>query len=528
MAAETKCETAPVKYQGPGADEVREARRKHLSAGQYTFYKEPLMLVRGSGQYCWDETGRRYIDAYSNVCHVGHAHPAVADACGEAMRTIVTNTRYLHPTIGMYAEKLKSKFPSSLDVCYFVNSGSEANDLALRLARVFTRRSPVVCLDHAYHGTTGSCTGISTCLSTGSQSAPADFRYHQRDVYEAPLPDPYRGKYRGSDPQCGAKYVGDFEKVCDECWEPPAAFIHESSQGVGGQIVYPPDFLRGAYKATRARGGVCIADEVQTGFGRSGTHFWAFETQGVVPDIVVLGKPIGNGFPLGAVVTTREIARAFDGCQYFNTAGGNPVSCAAGLAVLKVIEEEGLQANALRTSIDFIKGLRGLKKKHALVGDVRGIGMYIGVELVRDRELLTPAPEETAFVMERMRHYGFLVGKGGYLSNVVRMKGPLPFTSCDAKALCVALDRVLLEAATQGVRLLAPPPAAGASATTYVFSGASTSEEEAEATTPSKGFDSSREGKAVKRGVDDAGMQQKRKLHKRRRLAKANAWFTLG
>lgn len=505
-------------YQGPAAEEVRAARRKHLSGGQYTFYKEPLMLVKGAGQYCWDEKGRKYVDAYSNVCHVGHAHPVVADACAEAMRSIITNTRYLHPNVVQYAEKLKSKFPAPLEVCYFVNSGSEANDLALRLARVYTRRLPVVCLDHAYHGTTASCTGVSTCLSTGSQAPPPDFHYHQRDIYTAPLPDPYRGSYRGSDPQCGEKYVADFRRVCDECWEPPAAFIHESAQGVGGQIVYPPDFLRGAYKVTRERGGVCIADEVQTGFGRSGTHFWAFETQGVVPDIVVLAKPIGNGFPLGAVVTTREIARAFDNCQYFNTAGGNPVACAAGLAVLKVIEDEGLQANALRTSAELVKGLRVLKKKHALVGDVRGIGMYLGIELVRDHKLLTPAAEEAAFAMERMRHYGFLVGKGGYHSNVIRIKGPLPFNSDDAAALCVAFDRVLLEASTQGARMLASPLAVSAS---YIFSGASLSEDELLG-----------KQKALKRGAEDdtpsEGSSQKRRLRKRRRVAKIQSCSSLG
>eukprot|EP00759_Apiculatamorpha_spiralis_P038519 PhF_6_TR37670/c0_g1_i1/m.56060/K14286/AGXT2L1, ETNPPL; ethanolamine-phosphate phospho-lyase len=455
-------------YDGLSLEDVVRGRRQHLSAGQYWFYKEPLMLVKASQQYCWDEKGNKYIDAYSNVCHIGHTHPHVVEAVQKQMSTVVTNTRYLHPTIIQYAEKIKSKLPSKLSVCYFVNSGSEANDLAIRLARVFTQRKKVVCLEYAYHGTTAVCTGVSNALSTGSTSEPKDYRYCKRDIETTMLPDPYRGKYKGSDPKSGEKYAKELEKVIGNLDEPIAAFIHESAQGVGGQIVYPPDYLQHAYRTVRKNGGICIADEVQTGFGRSGTHFWAFEAQGVVPDIVTMGKPIGNGFPLGACICTREIAEQFDDCQYFNTAGGNPVSCAAGLAVLEVLERENLQENALRTSIEFMKGLQAVKRNHQIVGNVRGIGMYVGLELVRDRQTLEPAAQETAFVMERMKHYGILVGKGGYCGNVIRIKGPLPFNVNDANAVCEAFNKVFTELERGGVSL-ARVPSARTNQSTYVF-----------------------------------------------------------
>jgi 4-aminobutyrate aminotransferase-like enzyme len=444
------------------------------------------MLVQASQQYCWDEKGRKYIDAYSNVCHVGHTHPHVVQAVTKAMSTIVSNTRYLHPTIVAYADKLKSKLPPKLSVCFFVNSGSEANDLAIRLARIYTGRKPVACLEYAYHGTTAVCTGISNALSTGSTAEPKDYQYCKRDIYSTPLPDPYRGKYKGSDPRAGEKYAKELEKTCSKMPEGPAAFIHECAQGVGGQIVYPPDFLQHAYRYIRSQGGVCIADEVQTGFGRTGTHFWAFEAQGVVPDIVVMGKPIGNGFPLGAVVCTREIAKEFDDCQYFNTAGGNPVSCAAGLAVLEVIEDEGLQEHTLQTSIEFMRGLQALKKAHPIIGDVRGIGMYVGVELVRDRRTLEPAKEETAYVMERMKHFGVLVGKGGYMGNVIRMKPPLCFNVQDAIAVCEAFDKVFTEMERNAGPITSAPNSAR-QASTYVFAQGNDSDTEGPHTSRTNG-----------------------------------------
>ncbi len=441
--AQARYTVQPKPYTGPRAEEVLVARQTHLSAGQYHFYTKPLMLVEASMQYCFDDKAKMYVDCYSNVCHIGHCHPHFVNACSTAMQNIISNTRYLHPTIVRYAEKLKSKLPPALSVCYFVNSGSEANDLAMRLARIHTGRKAIGCLEYAYHGTTSACTGISTSLSTGTTKGTQDYKYNCRDVFVAPVPDPYRGKYRSSDPRCGEKYAEDLEGLIAGVSGGIAGFIHESVQGVGGQVVYPQDYLRRAYESVRRAGGVCIADEVQTGFGRTGTHFWAFEAQGVVPDILTLGKPIGNGFPLGAVITTREIARSFDGVQYFNTNGGNPVACAAGLAVLEIIERDRLQENALSVSMYLMGKLQGLKAKYPLIGDVRGVGLFIGIELVRDRETLEPAKEETALVMERCRDMGLLVGKGGAHNNVIRIKPPLCFNMEDADFVASVLNSVI-------------------------------------------------------------------------------------
>jgi 4-aminobutyrate aminotransferase-like enzyme len=434
----------PKPYNGPSAQDVLLARQTHLSAGQYHFYNKPLMLVEASMQYCFDDKGKTYVDCYSNVCHVGHCHPHFVASTSATMHDIISNTRYLHPTIVRYAEKLKSKVPAELSVCYFVNSGSEANDLAMRLARIHTQRKGITCLEYAYHGTTGSCTGVSTSLSTGTTTGTEDYKYHARDVYVAPVPDPYRGKY-ADDPEAGRKYAEDVKTILKDHPDEIAAFIHESVQGVGGQVVYPRDYLSRVYDAVRRDGGVCIADEVQTGFGRTGTHFWAFEAQGVVPDILTLGKPIGNGFPLGAVLTTREIARSFDGVQYFNTNGGNPVACSAGLAVLEIIERDGLQQNALEVSQYLIEKLHDLKEQHPIIGDVRGVGLFVGIELVRDRKTKEPAKDETARAMEKCRDNGVLIGKGGAFNNVLRMKPPLCFQKEDADFLVATLDVVLAE-----------------------------------------------------------------------------------
>jgi 4-aminobutyrate aminotransferase-like enzyme len=435
----------PRTWFGQSRDEILAQRQRHLSAGQYHFYKEPLLLVEAKMQYCFDEKGNQYVDAYSNVCHVGHCHPHFVRNTQMALENIISNTRYLHPAIGNYAERLKSKMPPSLCVCYFVNSGSEANDLAIRLARVHTNRKGIVCLTGAYHGTTATCTGVSTSLSTGTTKGAQDYQYCARDVYTVPVPDTYRGEYRADDPCAGEKYANYVDACLVDNKDQIAAFIHESVQGVGGQIVYPIDYLQHAYAAVRHNGGVCIADEVQTGFGRTGTHFWAFEAQGVVPDILTLGKPIGNGFPLGAVICTREIAQSFDGVQYFNTNGGNPVACAAGMAVLDIIEADGLQRNALDLSLAFMPKLKHLMETHEIVGDVRGVGLFIGIELVRNRDTLEPAREETAEAMERCRHHGLLVGKGGANNNVLRLKPPMCITPEDLDFMVRTLDLVLSE-----------------------------------------------------------------------------------
>lgn len=309
------------------------------------------MLVEGAMQYIFDEQGRRYLDAYSNVCHIGHCHPHVVQSVQAAMATVLTNTRYLHPRIVQYAEKLKSKLPKELDTCFFVNSGSEANDLAVRLARVYTGKKGVVVLQHAYHGTTATCTGMSTCLAPGTGIGCIDWEYNSRDIHVAERPDLLRGPYKYGDKEAGPKYAKIIDDTIEsKCPDNVACFLAESVQGVGGQVFYPDGFLADTYKYVRARGGVCIADEVQVGFGRC-VNYWGFESQGVVPDIVTFGKPIGNGFPLAAVVCKRKIAEAFNDCQYFNTAGGNPVACAAGLAVLEAIEADNLQKKAVKHKV---------------------------------------------------------------------------------------------------------------------------------------------------------------------------------
>ncbi|HXB22509.1 MAG TPA: aminotransferase class III-fold pyridoxal phosphate-dependent enzyme, partial [Candidatus Solibacter sp.] len=350
----------------------------------------------------------------------------------------------LHDLINQYAEQLCSTLPKALKVCFFVNSGSEANELALRLARAHTRRRDLIVLESAYHGNTTTLIDISPYKHNGpgGEGAP-DW------VHTVPIPDVYRGIYKRNDPQAGtmyARYVADAIERLHHNGRKLAGYIAESLPSVGGQIVFPEGYLSTVYAAVRQAGGVCIADEVQTGYGRIGSHFWGFETQGVVPDIVVLGKPIGNGHPLGAVITTAEIAESFNnGMEFFSTFGGNTVSCAVGLAVLKVVLEENLQGHALRVGDHLLKGLHLLTKQHPLIGDVRGSGLFIGVELVRDPVTLEPAAEEASFVSNRMREHGILLGTDGPHHNVIKIRPPMPFSEPDADCLLAALDDVLGE-----------------------------------------------------------------------------------
>jgi 4-aminobutyrate aminotransferase-like enzyme/Ser/Thr protein kinase RdoA (MazF antagonist) len=424
------------------------ARRAHVGPNVPISYRDPIQVVRGWMQYLYDETGRAFLDTYNNVPLVGHGHPRVVRAVQEQMALLNTNMRYLHENATRYAERLAERLPAPLGVCYFLNSGSVANELALRLARAHTGRKDVVALEAAYHGHTTTLIDVSQYKFDGpggSGRAPW--------VHVAPLPDDYRGRYRRADPDAGRKYARHVEEIVAEAAAHGgvAAFIAESLPSVGGQIVFPPGYLAEAYRAVRVAGGVCIADEVQVGFGRLGTHFWGFETQGVVPDIVVLGKPIANGFPLAAVVTTPNIARSFDnGMAFFSTFGGNPVACAAALAVLDVLEEERLQARALQIGTHLLGSLRALMERHAVVGDVRGSGLFLGVELVRDRGTLEPAGEEAGYVVNRLRELGILTGTDGPYHNVLKIRPPLVFTAEDADALVAALDEVLGEDPVRG------------------------------------------------------------------------------
>src|SRR6058998_321709 len=378
----------PKKYDGPSADEVLRLRKQFLNPGIFLYYKKPLMLVEGKMQYVWDEHGRRYLDALGGIVtvSVGHCHPDVVDVVRQQNETLQHSTTiYLHPNIAQFAEKLASKMPGDLKVCYFVNSGSEANDLALLMARAYTGNYDVIALRNAYHGGNASGMGM-TAHSTWKFNVP-----HSFGVHHAIAPDPYRGPYGRNDSDAGKKYAADVKQLID--FASPgqvAGFIAESIQGVGGVVVFPDGYLKHVYEHVRAAGGVCIADEVQSGFGRTGTHFWGFETQGVIPDIVTMAKGIGNGCPLGAVVTTPKIAATLAQRLHFNTFGGNPVVCAQGAAVLDVIDREKLQANALKIGSQIFAGLERLKAKHNLVGDVRGKGLLLGIELVKDRATKEP------------------------------------------------------------------------------------------------------------------------------------------
>ncbi len=426
------------------AEQILERRAAQIGPSLSISYRKPLHIVRGSMQYLYASNGRKYLDAVNNVPHVGHSHPRVVRAAHEQMEVLNTNTRYLHEHLVRYAERLCATLPEPLRVCYFVCSGSEANELALRLARTHTRQKDTVVVDVAYHGNTSSLVEISPYKFNGPGGGGA-----LPHVHVVPMPDVYRGVYKQDGPAAGekyARYVADAVKHVQAEGRGVGVFICESLLGCGGQIVLPDGYLQVAYHHVRAAGGVCIADEVQTGFGRVGTHFWGFETQGVVPDIVTMGKPIGNGHPLGAVVTTPEIAASFNnGMEYFNTFGGNPVSCAIGMAVLDAIEEEKLQAQALEVGTHLLTGLRGLMAMHPIIGDVRGLGLFIGIELVRDRSTLAPAPQEAAYAANRMRECGILLSTDGPFHNVLKIKPPLVFNKANADFLVATLGRILAE-----------------------------------------------------------------------------------
>ena len=366
---------------------------------------------------------------------VGHSHPRVVEAVHRQMALLNTNTRYLHDNIVLFAEKLTEKLPAPLRICYFLNSASEANELALRMARAHTRREDVIVLDAAYHGNTTTLIDISPYKFNGPGG-----NGKKPWVHIAPIPDDYRGVYKRDDPQAGPKYARHVAEILDRV--KPAAYIAESLPSVGGQIVFPPGYLNDVYKSVREAGGVCIADEVQVGFGRLGRFFWGFQMQHATPDIVVLGKPIGNGFPLGAVITTAEIAASFDnGMEFFSTFGGNPVACAAGLAVLEVLEEEGLQENARVVGDYWMSALRALDRE--MIGDVRGSGLFLGIELVRDRTTLEPATTEASRIVNRLRDQGILAGTDGPHHNVIKLRPPLCFTKEDADRFVGVLGEVV-------------------------------------------------------------------------------------
>ncbi len=431
---------------GVPAAEIARRRRTLMSPALSLSYREPLHMVRGEGQYLIDAGGRRWLDLVNNVAHVGHAHPRVVAAAAEQYAVLNTNTRYLHEAVAEYARRLAETLPDPLSVCFFVNSGSEANDLALRLAYAHTRARDVLVLDHAYHGHLVSLIDVSPYKFDGPGGLGRPPTTHV-----VPLPDPYRGRHRTEPGTPSAAvtpaYLAELDRLLDglaAAARRPAAFLSEPMPGTAGQVVLADGFLAGAYERVRAAGGVCIADEVQIGVGRPGATTWGFELHGVVPDVVTLGKPLGNGHPLAAVVTTPEIAASFvTGMEYFNTFGGNPVSARVGLAVLDVVADERLQQRAAVLGERMLAGLRGLAERHELVGDVRGTGLFVGVQLVADRSSRAPAGAAAAAVVEEVKARGVLISSDGPDHDVLKVKPPMVLTEADVDRFVTALDEAL-------------------------------------------------------------------------------------
>lgn len=441
-------------------EETSNLRKKHIGPSCKLFFrKDPLKIVRGEGVYLYDEAGQPYLDCINNVAHVGHCHPRVVAAGQRQMAILNTNSRFLHDNLVVYAERLCSTLPGDLSVAFLVNSGSEANDLALRIAHQHTGNRDVITVDHAYHGHVMSLIDISPYKfnKPGGAGCP-------EHTWVAPCPDSYRGKYWQTnypDQDLGELYASDVADIIERMaakGRRPSAFIAESLQSCGGQIIYPDSYLANVYRQVRAAGGVVIADEVQVGFGRVGSHMWAFETYGaadsanaVVPDIVTMGKPMGNGHPIAAVITTPAIAASFasTGIEYFNTYGGNPVSCAIGQAVLDTLEAEDLMGNAARVGAQLLAGFRRLADKYTCVGDVRGRGLFLGLDLVKDRNTREPATALAHHVLTRLKvEERILLQSDGPHDNVLKFKSPLVFSGEHAERLLAALDRILAD--TQG------------------------------------------------------------------------------
>ncbi len=443
----------PAPYAGPTRDEILNLRREYLNPGIITYYKEPLCIVEGHMQYLWDETGKQYLDALAGVVtvSVGHCHPKITERVREQVGKLVhTTTIYLHPTIAEYARELARRMPdgSNLKVSYLTSSGSEANDLAILMARLHTGRHEVLTLRNCYHG------GIHSMISL---TAVGTWRYPVPAVAGVKHVTPgycYRCPFGLSYPACDLKCARDVEDVIRyETSGEIAGFIAEPIQGVGGTVCPPPEYFGIVYDIVRKYGGLCIADEVQTGFGRTGEHYWGFENWGVVPDLVTMAKGIGNGAPLGACTTRPEIAQHMAQRLHFNTFGGNPVSALQGLTTLEIIDEENIQQNAKDVGGYLKQKLLELQQKHTgnvgpasqpvIIGEVRGLGLMLGVELVKDRQTKEPATAETADIVEKAKDRGLLLGKGGLYGNVIRIKPPMCITKADCGFLVDCLDECM-------------------------------------------------------------------------------------
>lgn len=432
-------------YQTTDKATILDKRRAHFGGNLSLTYDDPVMLMRGWKHHLFDEWGRPYLDAYNNVPHVGHAHPRIQAVAADQLRRMNSNTRYLHPAQTAFAEKILLKLPDSFDVCFFVNSGSEANELALRLARAHTGAKGMVTPDHGYHGNTTGAIAVSAYkFAKPGGVGQAGW------VELVEVADDYRGSFRRDVPDRAQKFADLVDPAITALQAKGhglAGFIAETFPSVGGQIIPPEGYLPAVYDKIRAAGGVCIADEVQTGLGRLGQYYFGFEHQGAVPDIVVMGKPIGNGHPLGVVVTTREIAESFDnGIEFFSTFGGSNLSCRIGKEVLDIVDEEGLQQNARVMGTRLINGLQALQDKYPCIGDVRGMGLFLGLELIRPDG--SEATETCSYVKNRMRDHRILIGSEGPMDNILKIRPPLTITAGDVDMILTVLDSILMETKT--------------------------------------------------------------------------------
>ena len=423
-------------------------RNHHISGALSLSYSDPIAMNKGAFQYLYDHQGNTYLDAVNNISHVGHCHPQVVSAAHQQSARLNTNTRYLYQSLNDYAEALSNLLPDPLSTVFLVNSGTEANELALRLARVHVGQRGMVVLSGAYHGNSAATIEVSPYKYRGSGG-----EGKQPFIHELPVPDLYRGPYREDDADAVDSYLTQQLSIIEQANHAPggiAGFIGESLLGCGGQILLPPGYLEGTYKQIRNFGGICIADEVQVGFGRIGSHFWGFQAHGVVPDIVTMGKPMGNGHPMGAVVTTKEIASSFDnGMEYFNSFGGNPVSCEIGKTVLSIIESEGLQENAKVVGKHLKLGLEDLKNSHPMIGDVRGLGLFLGIEIVENQYSREPNAVMARQIKEAMKDRGILLSTDGPMNNVIKIKPPLVFTKNNADRMIDQLDQVIKKLAAK-------------------------------------------------------------------------------
>ena len=410
-------------------EEILKMRGEHISESLSIGHGKPLHITRGEMQYLYSRSGEKYLDLVNNVCHVGHCNPHVVSAGQKQMAVLNTNTRYIYDGLTQYIQRLSYTLPEGLDYGFLVNSGSEANELAIRLARAYTNNHDIVVMEGAYHGHTGMLIDLSPYKFRG----PGGKGIAEDWVHVAPVPDTFRDNSRD--------YLNEFEGIVRDA-KPIAGFIVESMLSCAGQIPFPQGYLAKSFELIRNVGGLCIADEVQVGFGRLGSKMWAFEEHGVIPDIVVMGKPIGNGHPMAAVFTTKEIADSFKGMEFFSTFGGNPVSCAIGMAVMDVIEEKNLIENSKLMGELFIDGLTKLKNRYEIIGDIRGKGLFLGIELVKNRSSLEPAPKEAKLLVEGMLSKNILLSIDGPRKNVIKIKPPMVITKEDVDRTIKSLNEV--------------------------------------------------------------------------------------